>query len=180
MNWRENMIIKKAFIDSLLAIHKKLKDSEAKWAVGGDLGEAMRRVEVEPDCIEILTNKEGVKEIFEKVKDHNPTEVKFLEQKLSRNAIIKGQDYPVYIRSHYFEFYINGVKVKVHGDLQFKVDDWDWGDVLEFDPEYVYIVGAKTAVVPLSVKSELYQSLGWIDRVEKIKIAIFPRRKKLI
>lgn len=71
------------------------------------------------------------------------------------------------------------MKVKVHGDLQFKVDDWDWGDVLEFDPEYVYVVGAKIALVPLSVKSELYQNLGWIDRVEKIKQAISPPRRKL-
>ena len=66
---------------------------------------------------------------------------------------------------------------KVHGDLQFKVDDWDWGDVLEFDPEYVYVVGAKIAVVPLSVKYELYRSLGWIDRVEKIRLATSICRK---
>lgn len=62
------MVIKKAFIDGILAIYKKLNDSEVTWAVGGDLGEAMRRVEVEPDCIEILTNEEGIKKIFEKVK----------------------------------------------------------------------------------------------------------------
>jgi len=171
------IIIKKAFIDSILTIYKKLKDSGIGWAVGGDLGEEMLRVEVEPDSIEILTDKEGVKKIFKRMGEYDPKEIKILEQRLSRNASIMGKDYPIYVRSHHFEFYIDTVKVKVHGDLQFKVDDWDWGDVLEFNPDYVYVVGAKIPVVPLSVKHELYQSLGWNDRVEKIKQATSISRK---
>ncbi len=79
------------------------------------------------------------------------------------------KSYPVYIRSYYFDFNINNVKVKVEGDLQFKVGEWDWGDVFDFTPEYVYVVGKKIAVTPLSIASELYRSLGWTDRVEKIR-----------
>lgn len=73
------------------------------------------------------------------------------------------------------DFNLDAVRVKVHGDLQFKVGSWDWGDKLEFTPDYVYVTGKKTAVVPLPFKYELYRSLGWADRAEKIRRAIENR-----
>ncbi len=165
-------VIEKSFIDSLLIIHSKIKNLGVKWAVGGDLGESLRSVDVKPDCVEVLTDKEGAHRIFEAMREYTSSEPHLLDQSLPRNAFIKGQDYPVYIRSHYFEFKIDSVKIKIHGDIQFKVDNWDWGDPVEFDPEYVYIVGAKTPVVPLLVKAELYQNLGWTDRLEKVGTAL--------
>ena len=89
-------------------------------------------------------------------------------QQLPREATINDKQYPAYVRSHYFEFDLNSIKVKVHGDLQFKISDWDWGDKFEFTPGFVHVVNKKTAVVPLYVKYELYQNLGWTDRAEKI------------
>lgn len=102
------------------------------------------------------------------MKDYSPTEIRYVEKRLSRDAAINGRDYPIYTRGYYFEFQINTVKVKVHGDIRYKVDEWNVGDILEFDPEYVYIVGEKTAVVPLALKYEMFKAFGWKDRVEKI------------
>ena len=162
------IIIPPQYVSALIKLHEKLDGKNIEWALSGDLGEALRTVRVEPDCIEIVTSKECAEQIHDAVAEFNPTQLTHLVQKLSRNASIQGNQYPVYIRSHYFEFHIDGIQVKVQGNLQYKVNDWDWGDPFQFDPDIVYIVGKKTSVVPLTVKYELYMNLGWLDRGEKI------------
>jgi len=67
----------------------------------------------------------------------------------------------------------------VHGDLRIKVGEWEWGDPLDFEPEYVYVVGVKVPVVPLKLKTELYLGLGWMDRVRKINEAMARRHHKI-
>ena len=162
-------------VDALLSLHRKLAKEHIEWAVSGELGEALRTVQVKPDCIEIVTSKKGATQIFLAVKEFNPAGVYFQTQKLERNAIVNGKEYPVFVRSHYFDFTLGGVKVKVFGDLQFRIKDWEWGDKLEFTPDYIYLVGAKTAIVPLQVKYEIYRDLGWTDRAEKISQVISKR-----
>ena len=160
--------IEPAYVDAIVLLNKRLARTHAEWAITGELGEALRTVQVKPDCIEIVADKKGASEIFLAFKESNSKGLFIQTQKLDRNAVVNGKEYPVYIRSHYFEFTLAGIPVKVHGDLQYRVSDWEWGDKLEFTPEHVYVVGAKTSVVPLQVKYELYQGLGWTDRAEKI------------
>ncbi len=169
-------ITPKHYIDVLLTLNDKLEGKNVQWSVGGDLGEVLRTVNVEPDCLEILTTKDGAEQIVQALAEFNPEKVTLQVQQLPRNAVVEGNDYPVYIKSYYSTFNIGVVKVKVHGDPQYKVNDWEWGDRLEFTPEYVYIAGKKTAVVPLSVKYELYSLLGWTDRAEKVKQALGRQR----
>jgi hypothetical protein len=162
------IIVPPQYVSTLLKLHEKLDSKNVEWALSGDLGEALRTVRVEPDCIEIVTSKGGAEQIHDAVEEFRPQQLTYTVQKLSRNASIHGDEYPVYIRSYYFEFNVDGIQVKVHGDLQYKVNDWDWGDTFQFNPDTVYIVGKKTSVVPLTVKYELYMNLGWLDRAEKI------------
>ena len=157
------------YIDALLTIHKRLAKTQVVWAVGGDMGEILKTVQVQPDCIEILTDCKGANDIFFAFKDLVPKDVLFQTQRVDRNAVIEGKEYPVYTRSYYFEFTANGAKVKVFGDLQYRIGDWEWGHKLEFVPDHVSIVGAKTAIVPLQIKQEIYQGLGWTNRAEKIE-----------
>jgi hypothetical protein len=161
-------VVDKTYVETLLQLHKKLARRGIDWALSGDLGEALKTVQVTPDCFEIVTNRRGAAQIFLTVQDCSPTGVYFQTHKLSRNALVDGKEYPVFVRSYYFEFTINGVKVKVYGDMQLRISDWEWGNRIEFTPEHVYVVGEKTAVVPLSIKYEIYQQLGWADRAEKI------------
>ena len=76
-------------------------------------------------------------------------------------------------------FNIDGQRLDVHGDLRIKVGEWDWGDPLDYEPEYVYVVGVKVPVVPLQLKTELYMGLGWMDRVRKISEANARRHHKI-
>ena len=164
------------YIDALLTFYEKVENKNLAWAVGGDLGEVLRTVNVEPDCIEIQTSKEATERIVEATSEFNPHSVKLETQRLSRNAVIEGKEYPVHIRSFYSEFNIGAVKVRIYGDAQYRLNDWDWGDKIEFIADYVFVVGKKVAVVPLSFKYDFYKSLGWKDRVEKIKQTLEKQR----
>ena len=163
------------FIEALQSLHKALENEQIEWAIGGALGEALETIQVEPDCIEIITNKKGASRIFSAAKEYNPKPIEFRSIKLDRNASVAGIDYPVYIRSCFFEFFLGCVKIKVFGDMQYKINEWDWGDTLEFIPDFVNVAGSKTAVVPLEVKYDLYRNLGWTDRAQKIEPIIRKR-----
>lgn len=164
-------LIDKSFTDALKLLHRRLDGLGLTWIIGGDFAEALQVVQVDPECIEILTNANDARKIFSAVNDVHPRPITYLEQRQTRNAVIEGKEYPVTVRSHYLEFALNGTQVKVYGNKQFRIDDWDWGDVLEFEPKYVNVVGQRTAVIPLSIQLELYEKLGWTDRVEKINCA---------
>ncbi len=161
--------IPKQYVDALLVLYEKLENKNIKWVINGDLAECLRTVKVVPNCIEIVSSSEDVHKIFQAVQDFAPGQITFQSKMFSRNAVVDGKEFPVYIRCYYFDFNVNSVKVNVEGDLQFKVGEWDWGDIFDFTPDYVYVVGKKIAVTPLSEASELYRNLGWTDRVEKIR-----------
>ena len=147
----------------------------AKWAIGGDAGEVMLGVNVTPEHIEIITTKEGCEEIVKALAEYQPSAPVMVEREHPRKAEIDGAMLPVYTRSYYSELRIDGVKVEVHGDEQIKVGEWDWGDPLDFKPEYAYIAAGKLPLVPLTLKSELDIGLGWLDRVKLISDAVLQK-----
>jgi hypothetical protein len=148
---------------------------KAKWAISGDAAEVMMGVNVNADYIEILTTKEGCDEIDKILVDYRTLAPAMVEKKIPRDADIDGKMLPVFIRSHYAEFGIDGVKVEVHGDEQIKVGEWEWGDALDYTGDYTYIPGGKLPLVPLSLKSELYLGLGWLDRVTLVSDAVLQK-----
>lgn len=164
------------YIDALLKLDEKLEGKKIAWAVSGDLGEILRTVNVEPDCIEIHTSREAVEKIVEAALEFKPIPAAFVTQQLPRSAVFQGKEHPIYLRSYYSEFNIGVVKVKIYGDAQYRLDNWEWGDKVEFIPDIVYVVGKKIAVMPLSFKHEFYLSVGWQDRAEKIKQTLDRQR----
>jgi hypothetical protein len=167
-----------AYVKALLSFAEMLDNENVEWAVGGELGEALETVQVEPDCVEIVTNKENAENIFSAVKQYEPKTIDFQTNQLTRDANINGSKLPIYLRSYYFDFFLGCVKIKVHGDMQYKINDWNWGDKLEFTPEYLNVTGIKIPVVPLEVKQEIYKNIGWADRSEKID-PIIRRRQQM-
>lgn len=169
-------IIPKKYIDTLLTLFDKLDNKEIKWVVNGDLAERLRIVKIDPELVEIVTSKNGAEQIFDAVHEFNPQQIDFVTQRLARDAVIASENLPLYERSNYFEFKTNNVLVKVHGDLQFKVGNWQWGEIFDFNPEYVYVTGKKIAVTPLPILFDFYQMIGWTDRAEKIAKVLRPIR----
>jgi hypothetical protein len=129
-------------------------------------------VAVKPDHLEILTDRAGSEEISVKLRQYQTLPLKEAEKKLPREANIEGKMYPVYIRSSYSEYAVEGARIEVYGDLQIKVGDWEWGDPLDFDPVSTSVVGTEVPVVPLSLNSELNLGLGWMDRFQLISDTI--------
>ncbi len=162
------VIVPPQYVSALLKLHQKLEGKGINWVLSGNLSEELQGVKIDADCIEIVTSKDDAEKIQDSVKEFNPEPLSYQVQQIPQNAVVNDQEYPVFSRSHYFEFFIDGIKVKVNGDLQYKVGDWGWGDKFEFNPKSIYIVNKNTFIVPLYVNFELYQKLGWTDRLEKI------------
>ncbi len=168
----EIVMLSQPVLKAVIALGSALKDVRAKWAISGDASEIMKGVNVHTDHVEILTTKEGTEEICKVMSESKTLAPADKEERLGRDADVDGKMLPVYIKSHYAELTVGGVKVRVFGDEQFKVAEWEWGDPLDFEPDYVFVVGTKVPVVPLRLDSELDLGLGWLDRVELISDAI--------
>lgn len=174
----ELIVLDKALLDTTIILGQMLMDCASKWAIGGDVAEVISGVNVEPDHITILTTRDGCDEISEKLAKYLIEPPRIVERKLARNAEIDLKAYPVWIKSYNSRFDFEGSKVEVDGNLQIKVGDWEWGDPLEFEPDYVHVVNVKVPIVPLKLKNELYTGLGWIDRSKKIHEAVKRSRHK--
>ena len=83
----------------------------------GNLDEVLATVHVEPECIEILANKE--------IQEYSLQEIEWLTEVFPRKTLIEEKELPVKIRSYFFEFNINYLRTKVYGDLQYQISDWD-------------------------------------------------------
>lgn len=175
----ELVVLDKPLLDATVQLGNLLKDCQAKWALAGDIGEILNGVNVYPDHLTILTDVAGCEEISKKLERFQVETSRQVETQTRRNAEIEPKPLPVNIKSYASTFNLNGQRLNVHGDLRIKVGDWDWGDPLDFEPEYVYVVGVKVPVIPLELKTQLYMGLGWMDRVRKINEAMARRHHKI-
>jgi len=176
----ELVVLSKPLLQATIRIGELLKDCSAKWAFAGDLGEILFGVNVEPDHITIITTSAGCDDISKKLTPFLVQAPRTTERRVKRSAEINLKPLPINVRSYSSSFNIQGQKLDVHGDLQIKVGDWDWGDSIDFEPEYVYVVGVKVPAAPLELKKELYRGLGWYDRVSKIHAAMARRHHKIV
>lgn len=166
-------------MDVTIKVVDLLKDSSSKWAIAGNVAEVLSGVNVQPSHLEILTSKKGCDEISTKLEPYVTAKAAIIEKKLSRPAEVDLKHYPVSIRAYTSQFQIDETQLDVYGDLQIRVGEWQWGDPLDYQPDYVYTVGGKVPVVPLKLKNELYMGLGWEDRVRKIREAMIRRHHGL-
>lgn len=173
----EIVILSRPLLLAVMKIEEKLSGSvHAKWAIGGEAGEIMQGVNVKADRLVINTTKEGANEIWNALEEYRTLAPALAEKKLDREADVDGKMLPVYIRSHYAELTVDGAKVEVYGDQQFKVAEWDWGDPLDFEVTYTYIPGGRRLpLVPLNLQGELALGLGWLDTVGLISDAVFAK-----
>jgi hypothetical protein len=169
------VVLGEPLLNATLKLAGVLRSCESKWAMSGDAGELVSGVNVRADHLTILTTPNGCEEISRKLAENVVQTPRSVEKKLDREAKVDIESYPVYIKSHEARFQIDGQRLEVYGGLQIKVGDWEWGDPLDYDADYVYVGSEKLPVVPLRLKTELYVGLGWMDRVKKINEAMVRR-----
>ena len=172
----ELAVLDKQLLDATIMVGKTLTNCTNRWAIGGDVAEVISGVNVRPDHVAILTTTEGCDEITRNLAEFQIEPPRTVERELERDARVDLKLLKVRIKSSFARFDIEGSRLDVHGDLRIKVGDWDWGDPLDFEPDYVYVVGVKMPIVPLKMKSEIYTDLGWTDRASKIHEAVMRSR----
>lgn len=153
---------------SLREIAPRLNATGAWWALGGRAGENLLDVHVNPTRVVILTGDGGMEKLFPALAEFNPPKPQELLETLKRGAEVDEKSYPVLAKSIHTSFTVKGVNVSVYSDYQLKVGDWDWGDPFVFEPTYVSIVGVEVPVMPLRLRSEIYITLGWLDRAKLV------------
>lgn len=168
----ELVVLSQPLVKAASKIAPILKDVGPMWAMAGEAGEIMAGVNAKADHLEIVTTKAGCDEICARLAKYVTLAPALVEKKLDRGADVDGKIYPILVKGYYAELTVDGVRVEVNGDEQIKVGEWDWGDALEFSPDYTYMAGVKVPLFPLSLKSELYLGLGWLDRVKLITDAV--------
>jgi hypothetical protein len=176
----ELVVLDQPLLEATIEVGNLLKECQAKWALGGDIGEILNGVNVQPDHLTIITNIVGCEEINKKLEPFQIEAARQVETQIRRDAEIGPKPLRITIKSYRSQFSLNGQRLIVHGDLRIKVGDWGWGDPLEYEPEYVYVVGVKVPVVPLELKIQLYRGLGWYDRVSKIHASMARRHHKIV
>ena len=168
----EIVLVKREFLDCLAVLATKLNGLSEFWSIGGELAENLQGVKVEPNHVEVVTTRKGATKITELLEEGHPRSLEFVEKKLEREAEVGGVRYPVYTRCYYSELRLKGVEVEIFGDFRYRVNDWEWGDSLEFEPIGLYLVGKRLPVMPLELIGDLLNSLGWTDRTEKVREAL--------
>jgi len=168
----ELVVLSKPLLDATITIGNALNDCTNTWALAGDVAEVISGVNVQADQIAIITNRKGCDEIAGKLARYQVEPPRIVEKELERDAKVDLKPYKIRIKSYACPFDVEGSRLNVHGDLQIKVGDWDWGDPLDVQPDFIYVVGIKVPIVPLKMKSELYAGLGWTDRAMKIHEAV--------
>ena len=171
----EFIVLSEPLLNATLKLARLLKDCKSKWALAGDAGELVSGVSVAADHLSILTTAEGCEEISDRLAENVVQTPRIVERKLDREAKIDLEPYPVQIESYEARFQIEGQRLHVYGGLRIRIGEWEWGDPLDYEPEYVYVGSEKLPVVPLRLKTELYVGLGWMDRVKKINEAMVRR-----
>jgi hypothetical protein len=102
------------FFSILRTVSLQLNENNVQWALVGSLGMAVRGMPIEPNDIDIITDKAGAYEIE-----------RLLSQFVKRRVALRTSER---IQSYFGILEIEGVKVEIMGDLQIKLADGSWGD----------------------------------------------------
>ena len=105
-------MIPKTHLSALQIIHEAIYRKNISWAFTSSVNMALQGLMVTPTDIDIQTDLEGANKISEELSEYliKPVELKEIGN----------------IRSHISEFRIEGVKVEVIAEMEFKTESGDW------------------------------------------------------
>ncbi len=148
-----------ALLRALDTISGRLRGKGVRWALIGSTSLALQGVDLEPEDIDILTDRVGAFRMGLLLKEFETKPISFGELDI--------------FRSYFGKYEIHGVRVEVMGDLEICTDG-EWVDIshrLE-SPGMVTARGMEIPVSPLEEQLEAYETIGRKKdqaKIEKIK-----------
>ena len=149
-------MIDSKIVKVLKLIESKLRGSGVRWVLAGSVSLALQGVNVSPNDIDILTDKEGAFEINRIFKDYEVKPVRFRRSR--------------FFQSYFGEFKIEGVKVEIMGDLKELVEG-EWRSLSQrlSTSRIIEVEGIKLPVSPLEDQLKSYQALRRKKNSSKIQ-----------
>ena len=150
-------MLKIAYLKVLRKINFRLNNTSVNWALTGSLGFALQDVPVEPNDIDIQTDKRGAYEIERYFSE-------FMTKRVTLSSTEK-------IRSYFGEFMINRIKVEIMGDIQKSLEDGSWENPVDLEQHkrVVEVEGMQVPVLSLEYEYQAYLKLGKIDKAEMLR-----------
>jgi hypothetical protein len=142
--------------ENLKLFYDKVNDQKIFWILSGSTSLFIQRVDIIPNDIDIVTNKDGVDSIDKILSDYCIQKPNYSSTK----------EY----RSYYGKYLLNGIKVDLVGEFQYKKKDGTWSEfrhTLEyFQKDYN---GMSLLLLPLEEELKEYEELDKVEKVKKIK-----------
>ena len=153
----EKTMIDPVYLNVLRQIHAPLSNTDVNWVVTGSLGFALQGVPVQPNDIDIQTDKAGAYAIESLFSDVVTRRVKFSATER--------------IKSHFGALQIDDIQVEIMGDIQKRGADGVWEEIV--DPAryrlMVEIDGMLVPVLSLEYEYQAYLKFGRIERAKMLR-----------
>lgn len=151
---KDMRMIPQRLVDVLQIVYSGLENRSLNWAVVGSLGLALRGASIEPQDIDIMTDKVGAYEIERIFSDSVTSPVSLKSSSM--------------IQSHFGALSIDGVKIEIMGDFQIRLENGTWQEPpnLALLKETEHIGEMSVPVLPLAWEHDSYMKLGRKDRAE--------------
>jgi hypothetical protein len=146
-----------AFLTVLRELHKRLSGSGIDWAVTGSCGFALHGVPIEPNDIDIQTDRTSAYQIERLFAEDVARPVRFSAAER--------------IRSHYGSLCMSGVQVEIMGGVQKRRTDGTWEPPVDVGrhTQVVQVAGLQIPVLSLEYELTAYSLLGRAKKVELLK-----------
>ena len=150
-------MIDPVYLNVLRQIHARLSNTDVNWVVTGSLGFALQGVPIQPNDIDIQTDKAGAYAVESLFSDVVTRSVKFSATER--------------IQSHFGALQIDGIQVEIMGDIQKRGADGVWEEIV--DPAryrlMVEIDGMLVPVLSLEYEYQAYLKFGRIERAKMLR-----------
>ena len=148
-------MINPVYLNVLRQICTRLSNTDVSWVVTGSLGFALQGVPVQPNDIDIQTDRVGAYEIESLFSDVVIRKVKFSATER--------------IRSHFGALEIDGIEVEIMGDIQKRGANHVWDEVVDL-VHYRHMIEIDGLLVPVLALEYEYQAYLKLGRIEKAKM----------
>ena len=150
-------MIDPVYLSVLRQIHARLSNTDVNWVVTGSLGFALQGVPVQPNDIDLQTDKAGAYEI----------------ERLFSDVVIRkvGFSATERIKSHFGALQIDGIEVEIMGDIQKRGADGVWEEIV--NPAHyrkmVEIEGMLAPVLSLEYEYQAYLKFGRVEQAKMLR-----------